>query len=76
MAFDLSRTVFGKALIEQPVIRHKFAHMFAKIEALQAYLEHISEWRGFGTSQDKPAHHHAPRVCSLPNVRHDLRPAS
>lgn len=24
------------------MVRHKFAHMFAKIEALQAYLEHIT----------------------------------
>jgi alkylation response protein AidB-like acyl-CoA dehydrogenase len=37
------RKVFGKALIEQPVIRAKFASMFAKIEATQALLEHISE---------------------------------
>jgi alkylation response protein AidB-like acyl-CoA dehydrogenase/predicted heme/steroid binding protein len=36
------RKVFGKALIEQPVIRQKFAHMFAKIEATQTLLEHIT----------------------------------
>ena len=29
------RLVFGKPLIEQPVIRQKFAAMFAKTEALQ-----------------------------------------
>jgi len=36
------RMVFGKPLIEQAVIRAKFANMFAKVEALQAYLEHVT----------------------------------
>ncbi len=36
------RKVFGKPLIEQAVIRAKFGNMFAKVEALQAYLEHIT----------------------------------
>ncbi|SCZ99129.1 BZ3500_MvSof-1268-A1-R1_Chr3-1g05828 [Microbotryum saponariae] len=36
------RNVFHKPLIEQAVIREKFAHMFAKIESLQAYLENIT----------------------------------
>ena len=39
---SVSLAVFGKPLIDQPVIRQKFAHMFAKIEAVQAFLEHIS----------------------------------
>jgi len=36
------RKVFGKPLISQPVIRLKFANMFAKCEALQAWLENIT----------------------------------
>lgn len=36
------RIVFGKPLIEQAVIRAKFADMFAKVEAAQATLEHIT----------------------------------
>jgi len=35
------RKVFGKPLITQPVIRQKFAQMFAKIEAVQCFVEHI-----------------------------------
>ncbi|KAM0754843.1 acyl-CoA dehydrogenase NM domain-like protein [Meredithblackwellia eburnea MCA 4105] len=34
--------IFGKALIEQPVIRAKFGAMFAKLEALQSFVEHIT----------------------------------
>jgi len=49
------RKVFGKPLIEQAVIRAKFANMFAKVEALQAYLEHVtyqvSSHARFGSSQ-------------------------
>ncbi|KAK9897971.1 acyl-CoA dehydrogenase NM domain-like protein [Cystobasidium minutum MCA 4210] len=36
------RQVFGKALIEQPVIRQKFAHMFALVESGQAWLEQLT----------------------------------
>jgi len=36
------RKAFGKSLIEQPVIRQKFGAMFAKIEAVQSLLEHIT----------------------------------
>jgi len=36
------RKVFGKPLIEQPVIRQKFAHMFALVESGQAWLEQIA----------------------------------
>lgn len=36
------RKVFGKPLISQPVIRHKFAGMFARVEAGQAWLESIT----------------------------------
>jgi len=35
------RKAFGKSLITQPVIRQKLAHMFAQVEANQAWLEHI-----------------------------------
>lgn len=37
------RKVFGKPLIEQPVIRAKFGEMFAKCDAVQAQLEFISQ---------------------------------
>jgi alkylation response protein AidB-like acyl-CoA dehydrogenase len=30
------RVVFGKKLIEQPVVRHQLAHMAREVEALQA----------------------------------------
>jgi len=36
------RKVFGKPLIEQPVIRAKFADMFSRCESGQAWLEHIT----------------------------------
>ncbi|KAI9206338.1 acyl-CoA dehydrogenase/oxidase [Polychytrium aggregatum] len=36
------RNVFGKKLIEQPVIRQKFAGMFAQVEGLQNWLENIT----------------------------------
>ncbi|ORY70647.1 acyl-CoA dehydrogenase/oxidase [Leucosporidium creatinivorum] len=35
------RKVFGKPLIENPVIRQKLAKMLAKVDAGQAWLEHI-----------------------------------
>lgn len=33
------RIVFGKPLIEQPVVRHKFAHSAREVEALQSFCE-------------------------------------
>jgi len=36
------RKVFGKPLIEQPVVRAKFAEMFARVESGQAWLEQIT----------------------------------
>lgn len=36
------RLVFGKPLIDQPVIRQKFAKMLAKVEASQAWLETLT----------------------------------
>lgn len=33
------RKVFGKSLVEQPVVRNKLAKMLAKVEAGQAWLE-------------------------------------
>jgi len=36
------RFVFGKPLLAQPVIRQKFAHMIAKCEAQQAWLENVT----------------------------------
>jgi alkylation response protein AidB-like acyl-CoA dehydrogenase len=35
------RMVFGKKLIEQPVIRNKLAHMIRQVEATQAWLEKV-----------------------------------
>jgi len=36
------RQVFGKKLVEQPVIRAKLAKMMCLVEAMQAWLEHIT----------------------------------
>ncbi|EGF77101.1 hypothetical protein BATDEDRAFT_91934 [Batrachochytrium dendrobatidis JAM81] len=36
------RMVFGKRLIDQPVIRNKLAHMIAEVEATQNWLENIT----------------------------------
>jgi alkylation response protein AidB-like acyl-CoA dehydrogenase/predicted heme/steroid binding protein len=36
------REVFGQKLIKQPVIRQKLAHMVARLEAVQAWLEQIT----------------------------------
>lgn len=36
------RSTFGKPLITQPVIRHKLAGMIGKVEAMQAWLEHVT----------------------------------
>ncbi|KAK0548442.1 hypothetical protein OC846_003744 [Tilletia horrida] len=35
------RKAFGKPLIEQPVVRHKLAHMARQVEALQAWTEAV-----------------------------------
>ncbi|KAJ3051696.1 hypothetical protein HK102_012018 [Quaeritorhiza haematococci] len=36
------RKVFGKRLIEQPVIRNKLAHMVSQTEAVQSWLENLT----------------------------------
>jgi alkylation response protein AidB-like acyl-CoA dehydrogenase len=36
------RQVYGKRLIDQPVVRQKIAHMLAKVEQGQTWLEHIT----------------------------------
>lgn len=36
------RRVFGKALIEQPVIRNKLAHMVSEVEAVHGWLESVT----------------------------------
>jgi alkylation response protein AidB-like acyl-CoA dehydrogenase len=36
------RIVFGKALIQQPVIRNKLAHMVTEVEAMHSWLESIT----------------------------------
>ncbi|GAA5834742.1 hypothetical protein JCM9279_007095 [Rhodotorula babjevae] len=42
MRWAHQRKVFGKALINQPVIRAKLAAMIYKVEGLQAYLENVT----------------------------------
>ncbi|GAC74186.1 very-long-chain acyl-CoA dehydrogenase [Moesziomyces antarcticus T-34] len=41
IAHTRRREVFGKMLIEQPVVRHKIGHMAREVEALQAWTESI-----------------------------------
>lgn len=42
MKWANQRKVFGRKLIEQPVIRNKLAHMIAQVEANQNWLENIT----------------------------------
>jgi alkylation response protein AidB-like acyl-CoA dehydrogenase len=42
MKWALSRKVFGKALMQQPVIRYKIAEMVAAVETLHSMLEDIT----------------------------------
>lgn len=53
MAWAQKREVFGKTLIEQPVVRYKFGNMAIMVEGLQAWteqiiyeLEHLSDKEG------------------------------
>jgi alkylation response protein AidB-like acyl-CoA dehydrogenase len=41
MVWCQKRETFGKKLIEQPVVRHKFGHMARQVDALQAWMESI-----------------------------------
>jgi alkylation response protein AidB-like acyl-CoA dehydrogenase len=41
MEWCKKREAFGKTLIEQPVVRHKFGHMARQIDALQSWTESI-----------------------------------
>lgn len=41
MSWCLKREAFGKTLIEQPVVRHKFGHMARQVDALQAWIESL-----------------------------------
>ena len=41
MTWTQKREAFGKTLIEQPVVRHKFGHMARQIDALQSWTEQI-----------------------------------
>lgn len=41
IAHTRRREVFGKKLIEQPVVRYKIGHMAREVEALQAWVESI-----------------------------------
>merc|ERR1712217_120205 len=40
--WSMQRTVFGKKLIEQPVIREKLAHMVAQVESCQCWIEQVT----------------------------------
>merc|ERR1719433_1086587 len=42
MKWALQRKVFGKALIQQPVIRYKLAEMAASVETLHSMLEDLT----------------------------------
>ncbi|KAL1961161.1 hypothetical protein VTO42DRAFT_3106 [Malbranchea cinnamomea] len=41
MEWALKREAFGKKLIEQPVVRHKFGLMAKEVEALQSWTEQV-----------------------------------
>jgi alkylation response protein AidB-like acyl-CoA dehydrogenase len=41
MTWCQKREAFGKTLIEQPVVRHKFGHMARQVESLQSWVEEI-----------------------------------
>jgi len=41
MTWCQKREAFGKTLIEQPVVRHKFGHMARQIDALQSWIESL-----------------------------------
>jgi alkylation response protein AidB-like acyl-CoA dehydrogenase len=41
MKWCQKREAFGKTLIEQPVVRHKFGHMARQIDGLQSWIESI-----------------------------------
>lgn len=41
MSWCQKREAFGKTLIEQPVVRHKFGHMARQIDSLQSWVEQI-----------------------------------
>lgn len=41
MVWCQKRETFGKKLIEQPVVRHKFGHMARQVDALQAWMESV-----------------------------------
>lgn len=41
MAWCMKREAFGKTLIEQPVVRHKFGHMARQVDGFQAWVESV-----------------------------------
>ncbi|KAF8855110.1 acyl-CoA dehydrogenase-like protein [Acephala macrosclerotiorum] len=41
MSWCQKREAFGKTLIEQPVVRHKFGHMARQVDALQSWIESL-----------------------------------
>ncbi|KUJ17962.1 acyl-CoA dehydrogenase NM domain-like protein [Mollisia scopiformis] len=41
MTWCQKREAFGKTLIEQPVVRHKFGHMARQIDGLQSWIESL-----------------------------------
>lgn len=40
--WSMQRSVFGKKLVEQPVIREKLAHMVAQVESCQCWIEQVT----------------------------------
>lgn len=58
------RIVFGKPLLAQPVIRQKLAHMIAKVESLQAFLENVT-YQMCNMSYKEQANHLAGQVAFL-----------
>ncbi|XRB11950.1 Acyl-CoA dehydrogenase [Pseudoscourfieldia marina] len=61
MRWAFVRKVFGKALIEQPVIREKLANMTSRIEAAHAWVESVT----FQMCQDSKAKHLAGQIALL-----------
>lgn len=41
MDWSLKRETFGKKLIEQPVVRHKFGHMARQVDGFQSWTESV-----------------------------------
>ncbi|RQM05344.1 hypothetical protein DH86_00001877, partial [Scytalidium sp. 3C] len=56
LKWSCQRIVFGKRLIDQPVIRQKLAKMISHVESNQAYLEQICYQMNHMSYKDQSAH--------------------